>query len=67
MHAVMGVQIGIPILLCLLFEVNVLILIICLLVWLLHEAVASTTPHPGGISLFGKCMPTVTWPLYRFT
>lgn len=40
MHAVMGIQIGIPILLCLLFEVNVLILILCVLVWLLHEAVA---------------------------
>lgn len=40
MHAVMGIQIAIPIILCLLFYVNVLILLICFAVWLLHEAVA---------------------------
>ena len=40
MHSVMGVQIAIPILLCLLFYVNVLILLICLAALILHEIVA---------------------------
>ena len=40
MHSLMGIQIGIPILLCLLFEVNVLVLHICLAAWVLHEMVA---------------------------
>lgn len=40
MHAVMGIQIAIPIILCLLFYVNVLVLLICFVVWVLHEAVA---------------------------
>lgn len=42
LHAVMGIQIAIPILLCLLFEVNVGILLICIGVWALHEVVAHT-------------------------
>src|SRR5688572_20667372 len=33
-HSVMGIQLGIPILLCLLFEINVLVLFICVLMWL---------------------------------
>jgi hypothetical protein len=36
----MRVQLGIPILLCLLFEVNVLILLVCALMCVLHEVVA---------------------------
>ncbi|MBX2858895.1 MAG: diguanylate cyclase [Cellvibrionaceae bacterium] len=40
MHCVMGIQIAIPILLCLLFEVNVLVLLICLAAFFLHEYVA---------------------------
>lgn len=40
MHAVMGIQIAIPIVLCLLFYVNVLILLICFAVWIMHETVA---------------------------
>jgi hypothetical protein len=40
LHSLMGVQLGIPILLCLLFEVNVLILLICVFTCLLHEVVA---------------------------
>ncbi len=40
MHSLMGVQIGLPILLCLLFQVNVLILLICLFFLVLHESVA---------------------------
>ncbi len=40
LHSIMGIQIAIPILLCLLFKVNVGILLICLAVWLLHEMVA---------------------------
>lgn len=45
MHSVMGIQIGIPILLCLLYEVNVLILLICIAVLLLHETVAHWDVH----------------------
>lgn len=40
MHSVMGVQIAIPILLCLLFEVNVLVLLICFAALILHEGIA---------------------------
>ena|SRR5271166_3208397 len=40
MHSLMGVQLGIPIVLCLIFRINALILILCLLAWLSHEAVA---------------------------
>lgn len=40
MHAVMGIQIGIPIVICLLFKINVLVILICILAWLLHEAIA---------------------------
>jgi len=40
MHSAMGIQVGIPIALCLLFRVNILILIICLLAWCLHEFIA---------------------------
>ena len=39
-HAIMGVQVGIPILLGLLFEVNVLVLILCILAFVAHELVA---------------------------
>ena len=44
-HSLMGVQLGIPIVLCLLFEVNVLVLLICILMWLLHEVVAHWDVH----------------------
>jgi hypothetical protein len=40
LHSIMGIQIAIPILLCMLFQVNVGILLICLAVWFLHELVA---------------------------
>lgn len=40
MHSIMGIQIGIPILLCLLFQVNILILLICLAALALHEIIA---------------------------
>ena len=40
MHSVMGIQLGIPIIFCLMFEVNVLVLLICIAAWLLHEAIA---------------------------
>ncbi|MFN0314136.1 MAG: diguanylate cyclase [Burkholderiales bacterium] len=39
-HSLMGIQLGIPILLGLLFEINVLVLLICLAAFVLHEAVA---------------------------
>ncbi len=40
MHSLMGIQVGLPILLCLLFRINVLILLICLFLLILHELVA---------------------------
>lgn len=40
MHSLMGIQMGLPILLCLLYEVNVLILLICIFTWISHEFVA---------------------------
>ena len=45
LHAIMGIQIAIPIVLCLIFRVNVGILMICILVWLLHEIVAHYDVH----------------------
>ena len=40
LHSLMGIQLGIPIVFCLLFEVNVLILLVCVAMWLAHEFVA---------------------------
>jgi hypothetical protein len=39
-HSLMGLQLGIPILLCLLFRINVLVLLICAVMCVLHEIVA---------------------------
>ncbi len=44
-HSLMGLQLGIPILLCLLFEINVLVLLICLAMWLVHEVSAHWDVH----------------------
>ena len=44
-HSLMGIQLGIPILLCLLFEVNALLLVICIAAWLAHEIVAHWDVH----------------------
>jgi hypothetical protein len=44
-HSLMGIQLGIPIVLCLFFEINVLILLICLLAWLAHEFAAHWDVH----------------------
>src|SRR3984893_18726797 len=44
-HSLMGLQLGIPILLCLIFKVNVLIFFICALMWVLHEFVAHWDVH----------------------
>jgi hypothetical protein len=44
-HSLMGVQLGIPILMCLLFEINVLVLLICLAAFLMHEVVAHYDVH----------------------
>ena len=44
-HSLMGVQLGIPILLCLLFEINVLVLLICFAAWLAHEFIAHWDVH----------------------
>lgn len=44
-HSLMGLQMAVPILLCLLFKVNVLILLICIAAWLAHEAVAHYDVH----------------------
>lgn len=40
MHSLMGVQVGIPIFLCLFFQVNALILLMCAVGLILHEVVA---------------------------
>ena len=40
MHSLMGIQMAIPIVLCLLFRVNVLILLVCIITWMAHEYVA---------------------------
>jgi len=45
MHSAMGIQVGIPIVLCLLFEINVLVLLICFAAWVLHELVAHWDVH----------------------
>jgi hypothetical protein len=44
-HSLMGLQLGVPIVLCLVFEVNVLILLICFLAFLAHEVVAHYDVH----------------------
>jgi len=45
MHSLMGVQLGIPIVLCLVFEVNVLILLICVAAFFAHVVVAHYDVH----------------------
>lgn len=45
MHSLMGIQMAIPIALCLLFQVNVLILLICIITWITHELVAHWDVH----------------------
>ena len=45
MHSVMGIQVGIPIILCLTYRVNVLILLLCLFAWALHEFIAHMDVH----------------------
>ena len=44
-HSLMGAQLGIPIILVLTFQVNVLILLICLIAWSSHELVAHWDVH----------------------
>jgi hypothetical protein len=44
-HSLMGIQLGIPIVLCLMFEINVLILLICVFMWLTHEVAAHWDVH----------------------
>jgi hypothetical protein len=55
-HALMGVQVGIPIALGILFEMNVLVFLICLLALAAHEVVAHydvrTTMHLREISIW---------------
>jgi hypothetical protein len=48
MHSLMGVQLGIPIVLCLLYSVNVLILLLCIAAWLAHEIVAHADVRYAG-------------------
>jgi hypothetical protein len=40
LHSVMGIQVGIPIVLCVLYDVNVTVYLLCLLALVLHEVVA---------------------------
>lgn len=44
-HSLMGIQLGVPILLCLMFEVNVLVLLICAVMWITHEIAAHWDVH----------------------
>jgi hypothetical protein len=44
-HSLMGIQLGIPIILCLLYYVNVMILLICLVAFVCHEIVAHYDVH----------------------
>lgn len=44
-HSLMGIQLGVPIVLSLLFEINVLILLICFAAFLAHEVVAHYDVH----------------------
>jgi len=44
-HSLMGIQLGIPIVLCLLYYVNVGILLICLAAFVCHEVVAHYDVH----------------------
>lgn len=39
-HAIMGIQVGAAMMVCLLFEVNVLVMLVCLFVLVTHEIVA---------------------------
>lgn len=44
-HSLMGVQLGIPIVLCLLFRINVLVLLVCIAMWVMHEIAAHWDVH----------------------
>ena len=44
-HSLMGVQLGVPIVLGLMFKVNILVLIIFFIAWLSHEVVAHWDVH----------------------
>ncbi|MEL7539231.1 MAG: diguanylate cyclase [Pseudomonadota bacterium] len=39
-HSLMGLQLGIPIVMGLVFQINILILMICFVAWVMHEVVA---------------------------
>ena len=57
MHSVMGLQVGLPIALCVLYEVNVMVLLICFGALVLHEVVAhmdvTSQPEAGDLDLGG--------------
>jgi hypothetical protein len=44
-HSIMGLQVGIPIVLCIAYRVNVLVLLLCLFIWIAHEVVAHWDIH----------------------
>ncbi len=44
-HSAMGIQLGIPILITILFYVNVSVLLICIAAWLMHEFIAHWDVH----------------------
>ncbi len=44
-HAIMGLQVGVPIVLCIAYRVNVLVLLLCLIIWIAHEVVAHLDVH----------------------
>ena len=45
LHITMGIQVGIPIFLSMLFQMNVLVMMLCFLAWLCHEVVAHYDVH----------------------
>ena len=61
-HCLMGFQIAIPLVLSLVFEVNVLVLLLCFAALVAHEFIAitmSTILQISVKSVFGKLMPTI--------
>jgi hypothetical protein len=44
-HSAMGIQLGIPIVLSIMFYINVSVLLICIAAWLLHEFIAHWDVH----------------------
>ena len=70
-HLLMGAQVGAPIILCLIFEVNILLLFVIFLVLITHELVAHWDVHFTAprreISIWEVHMPITIWRRFLFT